>query len=96
MNCINEALPRINEVIEGDVLPNQKRAALWARAKIYATIGSYDEGYYQKAIQDYESLQELRPDDYEPFLRISEIYLMMERNEDAIWPLNKAIAKDPK
>ena len=67
-----------------------------ARAKIYATIGSYDEDYYRKAIEDYEALQELRPDDFEPYLRISEIYLMMEKNEDAIWPLNKAIAKDPK
>jgi tetratricopeptide (TPR) repeat protein len=96
VNCINEALPRINEVIEGDVTLRQRRAALWARAKIYATIGSYENEFYEKAIQDYETLQEMKPDDYEPYLRISEIYLMMGRNEDAILPLNKAISKDPK
>lgn len=83
-------------MIDGDVTDYQRRAALWARAKIYSTIASYEEEFYTKAIEDYEKLQQLRPDDYEPYLRISEIYLMMGRNEDAIWPLNKAISKDPK
>lgn len=69
---------------------------MWARAKIFATIGSYGDEFYQKALRDYDTLQELYPDDPEPDLRQSEIYLMMGRTEEAIWPLNKAIEKDPK
>jgi tetratricopeptide (TPR) repeat protein len=69
---------------------------LWARAKIYANIGTYDPLYYEKSITDYETLLKSDPNDFEPHLRISEIYLMMGRQEDALWPLNKAISLDPK
>ena len=69
------------------------KAAIWARAKIEAELGQYDETYYDASVRSWRYLKELHPNDSEPDLRIGEILMMTGKNGEAIYPLTEAIKK---